>query len=204
MATLPTSGTITLSQVAGEAGSSPTSNCNLNDPAVRALAGIPSGPISLADFYGLSSMSFTGDPTGTYNCSNEIDPGYLSTFSMTLSASGVISFLPTDSGNISKNAWSPSSYDGPIYYKHTTTSGSGAVGPGDKTAWTLLPAGGLKWEHKRSALSSQAGQLLTNTASFSLQLATSASGQGAVTRTFTLTLYTSVKNKSGGGGGVLG
>ena len=67
--TLPTSGTITMAQVAAELGES-TTDINLNKASVRALAGVPSGAISMSDLYGKSSLaayineaSFSGSAT---------------------------------------------------------------------------------------------------------------------------------------------
>lgn len=51
---LPTSGSISMAQIAGELGLSLP--LDLNDSRVRALAGKPSGPISMpSDFYGKSA-----------------------------------------------------------------------------------------------------------------------------------------------------
>jgi len=57
--TLPT-GTISMSQVNVELGLSPTALISLNDSAVRALAGVPSGAISMSDLWGKSSFSISG------------------------------------------------------------------------------------------------------------------------------------------------
>lgn len=53
--TLPSSGTIALSQINTELGRPDTQTIGLDDASVRALAGIPSGPISLYDLYGKSA-----------------------------------------------------------------------------------------------------------------------------------------------------
>ena len=54
---LPTTGTITLAQVNAELGNSSTAAISLNDAAVRALAGVASGAISMSDFYGKSAIA---------------------------------------------------------------------------------------------------------------------------------------------------
>lgn len=54
--TLPASGAITMAQIAAELGISST-DINLNQSEVRALAGVPSGAISMADLYGKSSLA---------------------------------------------------------------------------------------------------------------------------------------------------
>lgn len=51
--TTPTSGAITIGQAAAEAGVGLPAS--LGDAALRALAGVPSGPISLGDLYGKSA-----------------------------------------------------------------------------------------------------------------------------------------------------
>ena len=53
--TLPSSGPITMAQVAAELGIS-ASGLSLNDSRVRQLAGKPSGAISMADLRGKSSV----------------------------------------------------------------------------------------------------------------------------------------------------
>lgn len=52
MSTLPTSGLISLDSLNVELGKSSGTSISLNDADVRALAGKPSGLISLSDFYG--------------------------------------------------------------------------------------------------------------------------------------------------------
>lgn len=55
---LQTTGPISLSDVNTELGLSATATISLNDAAVRSLAGIASGPISLNDLYGKSAVSY--------------------------------------------------------------------------------------------------------------------------------------------------
>jgi len=63
--TLPTSGAITASMINVELGRAANAAFSLNDTAVRALAGKPTGGISFNDFYGKSS--YTREPaTGEY------------------------------------------------------------------------------------------------------------------------------------------
>lgn len=52
--TLPSSGTLSMSQVNVELQRPPNSPLNLNDPIVRALAGVPSGPYWMSALYGKS------------------------------------------------------------------------------------------------------------------------------------------------------
>lgn len=73
--TLPTSGAITMAQVATELGVSGT-GLNLNSANVRTLAGVASGPIGFSDLYGKANnpavnytISLTYDSVSdTYRC----------------------------------------------------------------------------------------------------------------------------------------
>lgn len=56
---LPTTGPISLGAVAAELGRSVGSTISLGEAAVRNLAGVPTGAISLSQLYGKSSLSFS-------------------------------------------------------------------------------------------------------------------------------------------------
>lgn len=59
--TLQSSGAISMNDINIELGRASGSSINLNEAAVRALAGVPSGTIRLSDFYGKSSFTIGFD-----------------------------------------------------------------------------------------------------------------------------------------------
>ena len=61
---LPSSGPITMSEISVELGFPATQIISLNDAAVRTLAAVPAGVISLSDFYGKSNISPAGYALG--------------------------------------------------------------------------------------------------------------------------------------------
>jgi len=63
---LPTSGTITAAMINTELGRAANAAFNLNDSAVRALAGRPSGAISFSDFYGKAAETVLYAPSNSF------------------------------------------------------------------------------------------------------------------------------------------
>lgn len=66
--TLPSSGAISLSQVNTELNQSSTGQISLGDANVRALAGVPSGAISMSNLHGKSSTLVYNITTAQSNC----------------------------------------------------------------------------------------------------------------------------------------
>ena len=64
--TLPASGTITFNNINVELSVSGTTARSLNDAAVRSLAGIGSGAISMANLHGKSAATFNPNANGNY------------------------------------------------------------------------------------------------------------------------------------------
>jgi hypothetical protein len=64
--TLQASGAIAISDINVELGRAWNNQSNLNESALRTLAGVPSGAISLANFYGKSNFSATWSGNSIY------------------------------------------------------------------------------------------------------------------------------------------
>ena len=66
---LPASGAISISQISVEIGRASTATTSLNETAVRSLAGVASGQISMSNFYG-KAAAFNFSPTIAANTTN--------------------------------------------------------------------------------------------------------------------------------------
>lgn len=75
---LPT-GTISMSQVNTELGRTATATISLNESAVRALAGVPSGTISMNNLRGKSAMSVATNTTVEGSSADFAPSGYVAT-----------------------------------------------------------------------------------------------------------------------------
>lgn len=63
--TLPASGQISISQVSVELGRASNATTSLGESAVRTLAGVPSGAISMSNLWGKSNVAFSPDGGAT-------------------------------------------------------------------------------------------------------------------------------------------
>ena len=77
--TLPSSGAISLSNVNTEIGYSATATISMNDAAIRGLAAVASGAISMSNFYGKSNIRYLiiTSNTTNYNIKTAVGASYL-------------------------------------------------------------------------------------------------------------------------------
>lgn len=73
--TLPASGTIQVSEVSVEIGRAATATTSLGETAVRNLAGVASGAISMSNLHGKAAMSATGVNSNVSRNSNVTTTG---------------------------------------------------------------------------------------------------------------------------------
>lgn len=98
---LPSSGEITFAMINIELGRTATTPMTLNDTDVRALAGRPSGAISLSDFYGKSNSLVVFDPTNI-----SVDPIQGQIFYLNMFANAQYKVVPSGmSGTVRYGTW---------------------------------------------------------------------------------------------------
>ena len=140
--TLPASGTISMAQIAAELGIS-AAGLSLGDSRCRALAGVPSGPISFSNFYGKSSFvpGLTGGGT-LYDGSGD---GGAQTTALSVNTDGSITVTSTSNGLFATRAWGSPLVAGIgsqywVRFTQTATSqtGTGSGSASASTGWLQL------------------------------------------------------------------
>ncbi len=96
--TLPT-GTISMSQVNTELGRSATATISLGESAVRTLAGVPSGAISMDNLRGKSAVTFTPDGGTTSGAPVLLESEDTFSASITIDCSEAATWTWTKSGS---------------------------------------------------------------------------------------------------------
>lgn len=141
--TLPSSGAISLSQVNTELGRSSTATISLGESAVRTLAGVASGAISMSNLYGKSAVSFSPDG-GTSSGSAVYLSMYGSlnasiTITCSTNATWTYSGYGADSISVSNGgaATSITFYLSTSYYGATATYNLSATAGGVTRYWTV-------------------------------------------------------------------
>lgn len=174
--TLPASGTISISQVSVELGRASTATTSLGESAVRTLAGVASGAISLADLYGKSAA-------GPTNFGGTHERSILGSSGLTAS----VSFL-TD-GNIDTGGGGTATIDtldadtwyspatvgiGSSYWIRATLSSGSTPTSGTLNTWLQLNTA-RSWSNN-----SGAGAVGTRTSTLSVQVSSSSTGTPVV------------------------
>jgi hypothetical protein len=177
--TLPASGTISLSQVNVELGRSSTALISLGESAVRTLAGVPSGAISMSNLWGKSAVTYRLD-ANTYS-----DFGVLGMLpaevTFYVNSNGSVQATTFNSGILDTYDWiTPTTGSTTHFVRATLNSGSLASG----TTGTWLPltsdrswsvqrlenSGGLQIANLTIAISSNSsGTNIVASANISLQ-----------------------------------
>lgn len=144
--TLPSSGSISLGQVSTELGRSATQSLSMNDSAVRNLAGVGAGAISMSQLRGKSNITFNQAP-GTHSANGR--PG--ATFSITASQPCVwtyskdnarITASPTSGGSSTTFACSlTATGTSPNFVTQQGTVTLTATYNGQSFNWTILLTG---------------------------------------------------------------
>ena len=148
--TLPASGQISLNQVTVELSRSGTTTISLGEAAVRALAGVPSGAISMSDLWGKSYVVFTPDGGTTVGTAVYLsdDVAYQEaqitiscsqnatwTYTLTSTSGTGTEFVSISSGSVSTNIiFELNTVDGNIAFRQWSVS---ATSGGVTRYWTV-------------------------------------------------------------------
>ncbi len=152
---LPSSGTITLAQVNVELQKSSTAQISLNDADVRALAGVPSGAISMSNLYGKSRFIIASGGTettyssggATYKVHTFTSGGTLTVSNAGTSGFNSIDYLIVAGGGSGGKGW----------YSSYEFTGGGGGGAGGVLASSTTQAAGSYGVSVGSGGSSQSG-----------------------------------------------
>ncbi len=176
--TLPASGAISLSQVAVELGRASTATTSLTETAVRDLAGVPSGAISLTDLYGKSAAGPVSQFGGLMSASR-VPSSTAATASVTFDTDG--SVTGSLGGTITSNGasgdlwYSPETASiGSSYWIRATTSSGQAPSTGTMNTWLQLSTGRV-WSY-----TSGGGSLGTRTGTVLFEISSASGGSPVV------------------------
>jgi hypothetical protein len=138
--TLPSSGNITLAMVNVELGLPAGNPITLNDAAVRALAGVPSGAISMSDLWGKSHAWAYTMNVGFTSAKSFTSYGYLGGSYGSMSSTV---FGPTG-GTINQLNWLSST--GLLYL--------GVTGSPPNSGWSSITVNGVNYSRASASFSS--------------------------------------------------
>jgi hypothetical protein len=135
--TLQTSGAISLNNVNVELGRSGTASINMNETAVRTLAGKASGAISMSDFYGKSNATVTLADTYFF-LDIQFQGGDNAFVSITFESDGDIISNSQLGANLDEGDWVNPKSAAPGSYEIRATLVSGDTPVGTLGSWLAL------------------------------------------------------------------
>jgi hypothetical protein len=200
--TLPVSGAISFNAINVELGVAGTTQANINQATYRTLAGVPSGQISLSDFYGKSNRataSFTFS-SNTANASLNLSAlsGYVAgTTDITVTINGGVYLYATSTGNPGLNLTGGTAGDTLTIVNNGFIMGMGGSGT-DGGAGVTSPVGG----NGGTALSIPINATINNTNASAYIGGGGGAGGGSYAVAYSVTL--SYGGAGGAGGGRAG
>lgn len=136
--TLPASGTITMAQVNAELARASNASTSLNEAVVRALAGKPSGAVSMNDLHGKNGLRFDGNLTisgSPLASTNNPSAAWYGGIFAGLSQNG-----PAQGGLLTVAFTSAPNWSGNITVTNNTTGASAVCTKANSTTWQLSGA----------------------------------------------------------------
>jgi hypothetical protein len=177
---LPSSGTISISQISTELGRSSSATTSLGETASRNLAGVSSGAISMSNFYGKSAVTIS-----LYSLNNSYESNFTSypNTAMLQFASNGQWFFWSDTYVMDSGSWATPNTSGigsNYWIRFTLTNSPSGNGVwSSSTGWEQLTSDQYIYV---SIYSNAGGPLLD--ASYSIQIASDSSGNTIVASTF--------------------
>lgn len=181
---LPSTGAISLSQVAVELTRSASATTSLGETSVRSLAGVASGAISLSDLYGKAYRTFANPLAGSGSTYSDTDSGTCSV-TLAVNSDGTFSITGAVSGTFVSGNWtSPTTAGiGASYYVLFSVT-SGTLQSNGASSWVTLSSS--RSCQVLSSPTTKASGPLRN-ATVQVKIATDSAGTNVVsTGTFTL------------------
>lgn len=173
-----------------ELGRAAGATSSLNESALRTLAVVPSGTISLSNFYGKSNAPTVGVLiTDLYSENLNYGTGALARYRLNANGTLTYTFYDPDQGfsysTLKSGEWLLSGATATNYEVYATVSGAEGTLTGTLGSWLSLGSVDREWTLGRSVPAGQSG-----TASRALSVSIRRISTGTTEDTATITLYT--------------